>query len=294
MDIDYAYLAGLVDGDGHITIINRSKNACKGYRIKLCIYNCNDKIAKLLREKIGGHIRSNNINKLHPKWRNCIVYSCQDGRAAKLIRKIEPYLIIKRAQAKIALEAIILKEQYNGGAGRWHPELKIEHYAALGALKNRINELNIRGGKKQFQSLDVKPIPFNIEYLAGFCDADGSICISKQGKRVLAKIVFANTNKNIIDWIGHHLECSDLLIRKWSNKNWNIGYSISFTCKKAYALAALLYPLLLIKKRQAKLLMTLAKSRNLRADKGTNFRERRKKFEEKLRILCCQLNKRST
>jgi hypothetical protein len=293
----YAYLAGLIDGDGHIAIVNRGENASNGYRVKLCIYNCNSKIIKLLQKTIGGKIRSNKINKKRPKWRDCIEYSCQDNRAADLIRNIQPFLIIKKEQAEIALTAIDTKNTYNKALGRWHPELKIKQYSKLKILKNKINELNIRGTNKRFEQQNIKNIPFNINYLAGFCDSDGSLMISKVGKYLAAKIKFTNTNKNIIDWIDFHIPNGSIYLKNSTNKKWNIGYELTFSNMNAYALADKLKTSLIIKNEQAHLLVKFGKTRHkyssafLRWNNDLNINSRYE--QERIRTKCCELNRRS-
>lgn len=296
----YAYIAGLIDGDGSITIVNRNykykENKGKSYRIKICIYNCNTKLATNLKETFGGKTRSNHINKKHPKWRNCQEYSIQDNKAIDLIINIQPFLIVKGEQAHLALEAADIKNKYSAVAKRWQPQLKIECDEKLSQLKEQINLLNVRGSGKIVKPIDVGNIPFNIHYLSGFCDADGSIFISKMTKEVVAKITFANTNKNIIDWIELH-KGGNLEIKISEKEEWNTSYSLCFPQTNAYQLAGELHPFLLLKKRQAKLLLTLGKIKSLynaatlRWNPELNLRCKR--LQNKLRDMCAFLNKKS-
>jgi hypothetical protein len=276
--------------------IEKYKNVVmKGFRIQVCIYNCNIEFLNSIMEQLGGKIRSNNINMKHKKCRNCMVYKATDNRAIQLINNILPYLIIKKEQALIAIKAAKIKSRYNVAEKIWHPEFKEECNDALSALKLKINKLNIRGIKKKFKSKQVKKIPFNIHYLAGFCDADGSIMIIKQGNNIVPKLNFTNTNKNVIDWIKHYMG-GNLYTKLRTNKKWNTAYELTFTSKKAANLAKLLIQHLKLKKQQAKVVIEFDKikgkfsSSTLRWNKKLNIRH--KKNKEKLRLICSKLNKR--
>lgn len=297
----WAYLAGLIDADGSITIVNRT---CKykgiisqGYRIKIYVYNCNTKIISYLKNLLGGRFRSNNINKTHSKWRNCLEYSASDKKAVNIIASILPYLIIKKKQALIALQVNDIKNKYNIANKIWHPELKIECDTKMAKLKTQINELNIRGTQKQFETIDITNIPYNINYLAGFCDADGSIMIVKsEAQPAIAKITFTNTDKNVINWIKYYLGGS-LYIKNQKNNKWNTVYELTFTSRKAYNLSEQLYPYLKIKQQQAKLLIALGKMKkqfslgNLRYNSKKVIKH--KILQEKIKSKCAALNKRS-
>jgi hypothetical protein len=294
-----AYLAGLIDADGSITIEGRNykHTTNKGYRVKICVYNCRQKIIDYLIDTIGGSNRSNNINRSHAKWRDCIEYKLLDNQAIKLIEGILPYLIIKKKQALIALEADKINKQFSSSDKRWHLELKVECDTKISLLKTQINALNFRGTQKQFEQTDISTIPFDLNYVAGFCDADGSLMIVKGGKQIVAKLSITNTDKNVIDWMMYHLGGS-LCVKRWKNKKWNTGYQLIFTSQKAYDLAEKLCPLLILKKQQAKLLIALGNIKReydpitLRWNPKLGTEQRRK--QEQLKLECSLLNKRST
>lgn len=104
---DAIYLAGLVDGDGSIFISKRYKeNSAKNhgrYRLFLSVTNNN----KVL------------LNYLYRTWKQGIVYwdsknykaghiTWEGPKAQTVIRKILPFLVGKRNQAKLALKYVFV------------------------------------------------------------------------------------------------------------------------------------------------------------------------------------------
>jgi intein/homing endonuclease len=294
----YAYLAGFLDADGSITIVNRNiKGKPTRYRVQICVYNCNILIINKLKHLFGGKIRSNNVNSSYSKWRNCFVYSLSDSQAINVIKNIYPYLIIKKRQADIALQIAEVRSEANPAERRWNKEIANKINDSMLRLKAEINKLNIRGTEKIFSKIDVSSIPYNKHYLAGFCDADGSIMITKMGKGVAARITFTNTDKNILEWIRFHKGGANIETRNHGNDKWNLGYSLRFYPKTTYLLAQELYPHLILKKRQAKLVLTLGKIRKLYSSvelqNNIKLNERCHSLNEKLKTICSKLNKRS-
>lgn len=292
-----AYLAGLIDADGSITIDLQKVKTEMRYKIKVHIYNCNETIMDYLINILGGGIKqSNNINKKHKKWRNCFTYTVQGERAIKLIYDILPFLIIKKRQALVAINANKIKNQFTVWEKRKNPNLKIKCYKELSNLKSQINKLNTKGIKKQFEKININLVPFNIEYLAGFCDADGCFTIGKAGNGFVGRIIVVNTDVNIINWINFHLG-GNFTSHKRVQKNWNTSYSNSFSGFKAYKLATQLYPILLLKQKQAQLIIDLGKSKqsysSSQNDKNKKIYIEERKKQAKLKELCNILNKRS-
>lgn len=302
-----AYLAGLIDADGTITIIRRKKyikdngEPVYNYSAQLCIYNCNLQFIKSLQKDIGGKIRSNErLISTHKNWRLCYELAIEHKLATNLIKSIRSFLIIKREHANIIEKLSNIKDKYNAAQKIWNPELKIKNDLKLSILKDKINKLNIRGSKKKTKIINIENIPYNSNYLAGFCDADGSILITtakKKGRQIQIrpKITFTNTNINIINWIKFH-KGGSFYERKMIDKKWNTSYELTFLCKKACDLAQELQNILLLKYKQASLLLELrALSKKfsggkLNHNKKLQIKIRNKKL--KLKEKCNKLNKR--
>lgn len=93
-DTDLAYVAGLFDGDGCI-LFDKYSNA-----LRIQIDNTNEFVSKWLSEKLEAHVikyKSVNQKQMYQnRW-----YS---RKAITLLKKILPFLKIKKEQAKIAIE----------------------------------------------------------------------------------------------------------------------------------------------------------------------------------------------
>ncbi len=94
------YLAGILDGEGHI-----DRRAFKNGRGKAYIYSRisvmqkDMRICNWLKENFEGTITNN-----HNQTGNCHRWEIKGSQAIELIRKVYPYLLIKREQADKALQ----------------------------------------------------------------------------------------------------------------------------------------------------------------------------------------------
>lgn len=101
-EIEKTWLAGLVDGEGTITILrHRVKGRNKAlFRPLLCITNSNLEILQRCKAITGvGEIYQQKRQELH--YRQVHRWMVSDGKAVSIILEIRPYLIAKRRQAEI-------------------------------------------------------------------------------------------------------------------------------------------------------------------------------------------------
>ena len=140
----YGYLAGLLDGEGHISISRGTytkrklrsdgtlyeKPNCIHYMINIGITNTNIKLMKWLKQRFGGTYyplkRDDKPNwKISYKWQ----YTKQND-AEILLLSVLPYLVIKREQALVLLSFVRLKDTFN-------PELRFNLYSKIRQLNDR-------------------------------------------------------------------------------------------------------------------------------------------------------------
>ncbi len=96
--IDVKYLAGLFDGEGHIGISQTNptgSHISMIFALQASIANNHRGVLEQIQIEYGGGISSS---------RNCWTLQWTSKNAADFLRKIEPYLIIKKEQADLALE----------------------------------------------------------------------------------------------------------------------------------------------------------------------------------------------
>lgn len=143
-EILLSYLAGIVDGEGYIGILeSTSKRMGMGYasRVAIQVAMTDFEIPILCHSTFGGGIRAyktrNAIHKQSMCW-----YLNERSAVVSCLNRLLPYLRVKKEQAQIVLEFIAgcQKDEYT----RWHkiPEHEITRRREL---KNRISVLNHRG-----------------------------------------------------------------------------------------------------------------------------------------------------
>lgn len=101
-DVDAAYIAGLLDGEGCFTMqwSDRKRDSALSPRIVLCM--CSERAVEWFSKTIGNSYRektspSLNKNGIHKQYR-CNI---SGSRASSLAKRIIPYLKVKRRQAEL-------------------------------------------------------------------------------------------------------------------------------------------------------------------------------------------------
>ena len=138
-----SYLAGIIDGEGTITLNGRGIHSTP----QLQIANINIDLIDWIRTNFNGVVRLDTINN---KWQRQTVYKwyCYGKEAIETIQKVFPWLIIKRKQSLIIFDWEILKLPPNNGTKEGHRN-SISHEEKLRRvmLINEIRVLNKRGRK---------------------------------------------------------------------------------------------------------------------------------------------------
>jgi len=104
-DVEKAYLAGFIDGEGCLTIKNGGPN-CPNGRIQLNIYNTNEVILRYIRDKVGfGCVYvGTKEGKYNSKAKTCWRYEVAACQCFVLLSSLLPYLRVKREQAELLLQ----------------------------------------------------------------------------------------------------------------------------------------------------------------------------------------------
>ncbi len=100
-EIDLAWAAGIVDGEGSIGVYSGGRHGTRRvqYALRLSVVNCDPRMLLRLREMFGGGLKPR-TNVRRNKW-EWAVYSTSAGRVIKML---QPYLVCKADQAALALE----------------------------------------------------------------------------------------------------------------------------------------------------------------------------------------------
>lgn len=102
-DTDKAYMAGLIDADGHIAMpLLNTKNGGKRHTLDVRFTNTDIRVVEQIAAEWGGGV--NHRSRQEEKgWKPTADARWMTAKAAALLRDILPYLRIKRERAEIAL-----------------------------------------------------------------------------------------------------------------------------------------------------------------------------------------------
>lgn len=139
-DIQLAYIAGLIDGEGCISIhIGQDKRGRKRrFDVWINISNTDVRMLAWLKATVGAgdiHVASKRVN---PRWNTAYGWRVTGRYAADLLRLVKDYLVIKTDQAEIALEFQTLKTTRRG---RKHDDEMLRKYLEF---KHRIEATRLR------------------------------------------------------------------------------------------------------------------------------------------------------
>lgn len=103
------YVAGFFDGEGHIGITIAGKN--KQCTLRLTFVNTNREVLEMIRLAYGGNIHSTSTSNswtpsYRPDWKPSWQLKLSFSEIKRLVVDIQPYVIVKAAQIKLALEFI--------------------------------------------------------------------------------------------------------------------------------------------------------------------------------------------
>ena len=96
------YLAGLVDGEGHVALRSSNKGKYKKYYPSIQVTNTYKPIIELLQAQYGGGIR-HYVHKNHPHWKDKYDWVANGDTARQLLTQLIPFLVIKKEAALAAL-----------------------------------------------------------------------------------------------------------------------------------------------------------------------------------------------
>jgi hypothetical protein len=125
----FGYLAGILDGEGCLTIGAGQKETCTNYNSIVAVQNTSKKLIDWLQAKFGGSVylskKETEKTKAAYMWR---ILKKKDIEI--LLLAVLPYLVVKREQAKILLEFVRLPREANN-------ELRATYFQQLKVLNSR-------------------------------------------------------------------------------------------------------------------------------------------------------------
>jgi hypothetical protein len=142
----WGYVAGIVDGEGTITICRSEYDAhkkftvkngdvhtydthCVGFHVKVQVKNTDIRLVKWLKSRFGGEYYTDTHR--NEAWKTAYVWHHLAESKQEFLLAILPYLIMKREQALLALEFLRLGNQVRC------PEKRQALYEKILALNQR-------------------------------------------------------------------------------------------------------------------------------------------------------------
>lgn len=125
----HAYMAGIVDGEGCVTISLSKRNHVT---FRLFIGTVDERLVSWLQEHYGGcvHLRKRGGNQ-----RDLYEWSARKAEAVRVLTSVYPYLVLKREQANIFLA--LAERQSIHDQGRLSADEKTEAVGRIRALNRR-------------------------------------------------------------------------------------------------------------------------------------------------------------
>ena len=139
-DLECAYLAGILDGEGEIGIHKMTeRKSTKGYRhrLEIAITNTCKHILEFVQLRYGGNLHVK--QRYSEKHRVCYRWRVEGQTAIAFLKDIYPYLRIKRMQADIAFEFVKTLRTIGGDT---RTPISDEVFNIRDAHHNRIKTIN--------------------------------------------------------------------------------------------------------------------------------------------------------
>jgi hypothetical protein len=107
LDTDIAYLAGIIDGEGTITLAIKNGSGkqvgAKWSRPLVHVVNTDLALLGWIEERFGGYLYDQPIGKASDRSKPCYRLSWGGPEAIEIVTTVLPYLVVKRAQADVLL-----------------------------------------------------------------------------------------------------------------------------------------------------------------------------------------------
>lgn len=136
-ETDKAWLAAALDFEGTIGLYKEKTNTKRGYTFtpEFIVANTKREIIEKVKSLCGsGYITERRYKQR--KWNNIYIFTMHSNAIRRIIPQIKPYLIIKRQQVEVVLEALDLIIS---------PSIPEENLYRLSELAVEISLLNKRG-----------------------------------------------------------------------------------------------------------------------------------------------------
>jgi hypothetical protein len=234
---DLAYFAAIFDTEVYFGIL-------EPYTLHLSYNKQNREFLKLVSNSFGGKIHKMKMQPFHKKqiW----VWFVSSNQAYKILKKLHPFLRVKRERARLCTECYEKCVQ---------SDLSLYEKRKLGEY---YRELLKQSQTEPEQRYDYFGLPhLKMSYIAGLFDVDSSFVITKRKDRntsYLLEIIKKKTDYETLEFIQETFGGKIYFMPKGKLNKQDI-WEIKYNSQKAYIVLQQVYPYLKAQKRAAELCM---------------------------------------
>jgi hypothetical protein len=107
--LDYAYCAGLFDGEGCVQIVNDKSQGCNSWKLMIQMGMCSKPALDKMVGVFGGHYSEAKRAGFH---QNFVYYhwALNGAKAYEALKRLKPFLVEKKEQADIALKFFVYQK----------------------------------------------------------------------------------------------------------------------------------------------------------------------------------------
>lgn len=257
----------------------------------MSISNNNRSVLEQIQRTMGGTMSV--LGRRLPGCKPAYALIWTNAGAARVIRKVEPFLIVKSRQSSTLLsfdQRIRAGRRSRDRMGRLMP-LTLRELRIREGFYTKLKSLNRRGPVAQ--PLYGRKIPsggrskISAKYVAGFIDAEGSLMITKakpadcSTPQYHPRIALANTHRAVLEAI----QCTygGILTHQPARKaEWKDAYQLVWTDRMIESLLSSVAVHLRVKSKQARILGVFIRDRKATPAKVVAFREGLRKVIEEL------------
>lgn len=251
----YAYLAGLIDGDGSVYITRsiRKGNLKDQFRLNVKVVTTDYNTVLFIKERFGGNVSKESI-----------LYSIRWGEnnAKRTLNKISKFLILKQEQARLALS---ISQTSSSKTESYYLKMKELNHAVERVVENP------KMKKRLFWA-----------YLAGLIDSDGSITLKRNGKYYHLHLKITSKHINFLKVLKSRIGGG--CISESNNKSYT-WFDIKWDGISAKHILDKIIPFLIFRQERAtlglKFQLTISKKKN----KSEELLELRKRYISEMKCL---------
>jgi hypothetical protein len=137
-EAELAYFAGIIDGEGCISLCTSKKNVNNRYGTQVFIGNTDERLIQWIHSRFGGTLGFR--KRLKPNQKDLWTVNFSGVTVEPILAAVLPYLVLKREQAALMLE--FRKTVREVGANTANSPAAIEQRAAI---RDQMQVLNYRG-----------------------------------------------------------------------------------------------------------------------------------------------------